>query len=134
MGLDLRPDRRSRFRDDLRRRRHGRRRCRQRVGTEQRGHGDDRERRDREGTYQLENVNSGLALGVSEAGTSNGDNVVQWEWNGGDNQRWTIEETSTGVYRLTNVNSGKVLNIYDNGTSDGDDVVQWADTGGNNQR
>jgi hypothetical protein len=85
-------------------------------------------------TYKITNRNSGKVLDVEDAGTSDGDYAVQWEWLGGANQKWVAHEVADGVYELENVNSGKVLDIEDAGTSDGDYAMQWESWGGDNQR
>ncbi|WP_226004875.1 S8 family serine peptidase [Natrinema salinisoli] len=87
-----------------------------------------------EGTYWIENVNSGKAIDVLDGGTSDGDDVVQWGYWGGDNQRWDVIENDDGTYRIENVNSGRVLDVIDGGTGDGDDVIQWGWLGGDNQK
>ena len=43
------------------------------------------------GVYKLENANSGKVLDVQDAGTSDGDYAMQWEWWGGENQEWRFE-------------------------------------------
>ena len=43
------------------------------------------------GRYLLLNWNSTKALDVYGVGTTNGSQIVQWEYVGGDNQKWIIE-------------------------------------------
>jgi endo-1,4-beta-xylanase len=43
------------------------------------------------GTYRIENVNSGKVMDVAGQSTENGANVQQWAWSGGGNQLWTFE-------------------------------------------
>jgi predicted alpha-1,6-mannanase (GH76 family) len=64
------------------------------------------------GTWEIQNVNSGLALNVKAASTSNGAAVVQYPFsNGQTNAEWTFVPTSGGFYEIKNVNSGLVLNV-----------------------
>ena len=86
------------------------------------------------GLYWLENVNSGLALDVFDLSTEEGGNVVQWSYNGGANQHWTIVENDDGTYRLRNRNSGMVLAVENAATSNAASVVQQSWTGADHQR
>ncbi|MFC7141880.1 RICIN domain-containing protein [Halosimplex aquaticum] len=85
-------------------------------------------------TYRLTPVHSGKALEVAGAGTADGDNVQQWSWNGGDHQRWIVEELDDGTYRIENVNSGNVLDVPNGDTANGTSVHQWSWNGGDMQR
>ncbi|OVE84701.1 glycoside hydrolase family 11 protein [Natronolimnobius baerhuensis] len=85
-----------------------------------------------DGTYSIQNANSGKGLDVSGQSTDNGANIQQYEYWGGDNQQWHVEDTGGGAYRIENVNSGNVLDV--GGESDGANVQQYADHGGDNQR
>ena len=77
---------------------------------------------------------SGKVLDVAGASTANGALVHQWEWWGGDNQRWRIEALGNGTVRVVAVHSGKVLDVDHASTADGTAVVQWAWSNTNNQR
>lgn len=81
-----------------------------------------------DGTYRLENVNSGKVADVDGSSTSDGANIIQWPWKGTDNQKWDIIQNTDGTYRLENVNSGKVLDITGTSTTEGDQLIQagWA--------
>ncbi|HEV2645162.1 MAG TPA: RICIN domain-containing protein [Acidobacteriaceae bacterium] len=68
------------------------------------------------GNYELQNVNSGLALDVSGGSTSNGAAVVQNTYTGASSQLWTLVATSGGYYQIKNVNSGLVLNVKGHST------------------
>lgn len=76
-------------------------------------------------TYTLVNRNSGKCLDVNGASTADGANVQQWTCNGGQNQRWRVEDAG-GYSRLVNVQSGKVLDVANCGSADGANVQQWA--------
>jgi endo-1,4-beta-xylanase len=86
------------------------------------------------GTYSIQNVNSGKALDVAGQSTSDGANVQQYSYRGGANQQWNVEETGSGVYRIANVNSGKVLDVASASTANGANVQQYTDYGNDNQR
>ncbi|WP_249038845.1 GH32 C-terminal domain-containing protein [Haloterrigena salifodinae] len=85
-------------------------------------------------TYRIENRNSGKVLEVRDGGTGDGDAVQQWEWWGGDSQKWIAHEVNDGVFQFENRNSGKVLEVRDGGTGDGDAIQQWEWWDGDNQR
>lgn len=86
-----------------------------------------------EGTYALENVNSGLFLEVADASTDDGATVQQGSWTGEPHQYWEVVDDGEG-YLVINANSGKALEVFEAATDDGADVVQWSDTGGAHQR
>jgi hypothetical protein len=86
------------------------------------------------GYYKLEAVHSGKALDVEGASTSDGANVHQWAYGGGENQQWDIVENEDGTYRLLARHSGKALDVENASTSDGANVHQWAYGGYDNQK
>jgi len=95
---------------------------------------------DLSGTWEIQNVNSGLALNVKGASTANGAAVVQYPFSSGQtNAEWTFVPTSGGFYQIKNVNSGLVLNVSGSVTSNalsGALIDQWAAAGitpGNDQ-
>ncbi|MBV0902662.1 family 43 glycosylhydrolase [Haloarcula salina] len=79
-----------------------------------------------DGIYEIENVNSGKLLEVADAGTSDGDNVRQWNANDCTCQRWWVEYIGGGEYRIFNQNSTRALDVPDGSTADGASLQQWA--------
>ncbi|MGP4049544.1 family 43 glycosylhydrolase [Streptomyces sp. 2A115] len=77
-------------------------------------------------TYTITNRNSGKCLEVAGRSTADGANVQQYACNGGNNQRWRVEEQGDDSSRLVNVASGKVLDTADCSTADGADLRQWS--------
>lgn len=65
-----------------------------------------------DGTYQLVNRHSNKVLDVYNGGITNNTPIVQWSYNGGNNQKWAIAWQGNGQYKVTGVGSGLVL---DNG-------------------
>ncbi|HEV2647537.1 MAG TPA: RICIN domain-containing protein [Acidobacteriaceae bacterium] len=64
------------------------------------------------GTWEIQNVNSGLSLNVKGASTAAGAIVQQYPFSSGQtNAEWTFVPTSGGFYQIKNVNSGMVLNV-----------------------
>ena len=85
------------------------------------------------GTYTIQNLNSGLVLGVAGASTSQGANIVQWTANGGPDQNWTLTLGVKGAYLLHNVNSGYVMGVNGASTSPGANLIQWQSNGSADQ-
>ena len=86
------------------------------------------------GTYKLINRNSGKALDAYGANTTNGTQIIQWTYNAGSNQKWTLTSLSTGIYKIIGVQSGRSLDIAASGTANGTKVDLWDYNGGNNQK
>jgi hypothetical protein len=63
------------------------------------------------GTYYVQNVNSGMVLGVAGASTSEGANIVQWPVNGSPDQVWKLSRLANGAYVFTDVNSGLAIGV-----------------------
>jgi O-glycosyl hydrolase len=76
--------------------------------------------------YKLINPNSGMALDVAGAGTTNGTLVQTWDDTPGDvANMWQINDIGGGVYTLVNPNSGKALDVYGAATANGSQIVIW---------
>lgn len=79
-----------------------------------------------EGTYEIESVHTGGVLDVADWGTSNGDNILNWNSHGGANQHWNATHLGDGLYTFQNVNSGLYISVEGGSTDDGANVWQWA--------
>ena len=78
------------------------------------------------GTYEIQNVASGLAVSVSKASTTNAAPIVQEPFTAGSRSAlWTFVPTSGGYYQIKNVNSGKVINVRGASGINGAGIVQW---------
>ena len=88
----------------------------------------------KDGTYTLENRNSGLVMDVEGGGTENGVNIFQWPGHGGESQQWTFTDVGSGVYKIKNVNSGKVVDVKEVSQDNLADIHQWDYVGGDNQK
>ena len=86
------------------------------------------------GTYKLINLNSGLALDATGAQTTNGTQLEQWTYNGGNNQRWTVTSLGSSLYEILGVQSGKCVDVNGGGTANGTKVQLWTYGGGSNQK
>jgi hypothetical protein len=89
------------------------------------------------GTYEIQNVNSGLVLNVVGGNTAPGTEVVQYPWvSGQTNSLWTFVPTSGGYYHIQNASTGQVLNVSAASGEEGALVQQWPGQGmspGNDQ-
>ncbi len=74
--------------------------------------------------YAIKSVNSGKALDVSWGSKDNGANVLQYTYNGYQNQKWYLEKQSNGYYVIKCANSNKVLDVAWGSKDDGANVQQ----------
>ncbi len=81
------------------------------------------------GTYQIKNINSGLALDTQNGGTGYGTLVVQSTPSGNSSQSWTLIPAGSGLYKMQNGASGLLLGIQNESTSDGGSALIWGDNG-----
>ncbi|MEJ2858564.1 MULTISPECIES: RICIN domain-containing protein, partial [unclassified Saccharothrix] len=84
--------------------------------------------------YVLVNRNSGKAMDVYAAGTSDGTRIAQWTRNDGTNQQFQFVDAGGGYYKVRARHSGKVLDVSGVSTADGAAIQQWTDHGGTNQQ
>lgn len=84
-------------------------------------------------TYKIISKYNGKALDIANWSTSDGGNVQQWTYGGGNDQRFRVDLLSDGYYKITNINSGKVLDLAGWSTEDGANIQQWTSIGGANQ-
>jgi endoglucanase len=85
--------------------------------------------------YKIVNRNSGKGVDVNGGSTSNGGNIIQWDYSGGNNQQWSFTSTSSnGHFVINNRNSNKALDVNGGSTNAGTRIIQWDYSGGNNQQ
>lgn len=84
--------------------------------------------------YRIVNRNSIKVVDVNGGSAADGASVIQWPYNGGNNQQWQIIDNGGGYYRIINRNSGKALDVNQSSTADGASIIQWPWNGGNNQQ
>lgn len=87
-----------------------------------------------DGTYRVVALHSGKALDVAGGGTTDGSNVQQFAYHGGDNERWTVTNRGNDHYSIIGVGSGKALAIAGASTADGANVEIQTYTGASNQQ
>jgi hypothetical protein len=86
------------------------------------------------GTYKIVNRNSGLAFEVLNATTTNGSQIDQYTYFGGNHQRWTLTDLGGGVYKIIGVASGRAVDVNGASTANGAKVQLWDYSGGANQK
>jgi hypothetical protein len=87
------------------------------------------------GTYRITPRHAtDKGLDVAGHGTTDGTNVLQWTYSGGNNQRWTLTHLGNNVYQIIGVESGKALEVASTSTTAGTNVDIRTYTGATNQR
>jgi glucuronoarabinoxylan endo-1,4-beta-xylanase len=86
------------------------------------------------GVYKIVARHSGKVLDVAGQGTTDGTNVAQWTYWGGQNQRWTVTHLGNNQYSIVGVQSGKALEVAGAGTSNGTNVQIWTNNSAANQK
>ncbi|GAA4601827.1 hypothetical protein GCM10023195_04970 [Actinoallomurus liliacearum] len=81
------------------------------------------------GTYQIKNVNSGLAVDTQNSGTARGTLVDQAAPSSSSTQTWTLVDAGSGLYKIVNKAGGLFLGITNMSTSDGGTALIWSDNG-----
>ncbi|WP_144743409.1 RICIN domain-containing protein [Enorma burkinafasonensis] len=90
-----------------------------------------------DGSYNISAKHSGKSLDVSGPSSANGTPIVQWDYHGGDNQRWTIWRDSTGYCYIASVyasSQNKVMTVSGETAADSSPIQLWSVSGSNSQR
>ena len=82
-----------------------------------------------DGDYTLTNQASSLVLDDPGYSTISGQGIIQWDTNGGPNQRWHFAFQNNGAYTIKNVVSGLYLTDPDGASSQGVKLQQQTSTG-----
>jgi alpha-amylase len=85
------------------------------------------------GLYRITARHSGKALDVAGISLNNGANLHQWDYVGGRNQQWQVEDVGGGRYKIRARHSDKLLDVSGMNTSNGSNVHQWEDVGAPSQ-
>ncbi len=87
------------------------------------------------GVYSFVAQHSGKAIDTYNFGTSNGTNIVQWSYWGGDAQRYQVTHLGSGWHRISPViATGQALDVAEVSSADGANIQTWQYLGGNNQQ
>ena len=77
------------------------------------------------GHYRVVAQHSSLVIDVEDISTANGAKLHQWEWWGGDNQKFRLEPVGHGYYRLVLKHSGRSVDVDQISGANGARVIQW---------
>ncbi|GAB3651323.1 family 43 glycosylhydrolase [Glycomyces tarimensis] len=89
---------------------------------------------DTDAWYEITSAHSGLVLGIEDASTEGGAQLLQQEPTGEAHQQWRFVYSDNGFYRLQNRHSGLALDIWEWNTQPGATIAQWDDLNGVNQQ
>lgn len=89
--------------------------------------------RQSDGTYKITVYDGEKAL-TDPNSYSNGAQLLFWDWNGSDQQKWYVVDCGNGYVKFINKFSGQAIDISENGTENGTKIQQWQDTGADAQR
>jgi RHS repeat-associated protein len=84
--------------------------------------------------YRLVAKSSGRALDAAGCSGNDGTNVWQWEWWGGNCQRWLFSQTGDGYVTISSAVSGKVLDVEGASRALGANIQMWSANGGDWQK
>ena len=87
-----------------------------------------------EGTYHAINRYGNKPMAAASGGTANGTKLVQWGYNGGNEQKWTFTHLGNGQYKVTGLASGRVMDVSGNSGSNGANLHLWDWLNANNQK
>ena len=85
-------------------------------------------------TYSIKSKYSNKVLDVGGISLERGADVVQYLWNGLNNQRWYIVYCGNGYYKFIAKHSGQALDVHANGSANGTNIHQWTDDGSDRQK
>ncbi|SFN23196.1 Por secretion system C-terminal sorting domain-containing protein [Chitinophaga sp. YR627] len=77
------------------------------------------------GTYTLQNRNSGKYMDVAGGNAADGTNILQWNATNATNQQFTFTDVGDGAYKLINVQTGKAVDVEYGSTNNVGNVLQW---------
>jgi len=86
------------------------------------------------GTYTLQNRNSGMFMDLDNGGTIDGTNIHQWPESGSINQQFAFTELGNGVYNVFCVKTGKSVDVNAISTENFANIQQWTYYGTDNQK
>lgn len=76
---------------------------------------------------------TGLYWDVAAGSKTDGGNIHQWGFHGGENQKFKFQYAGNGFYTITNLNSGLNVDVFGPSTKNGANVGQWTESGWDNQ-
>lgn len=86
------------------------------------------------GIYRISAKHSQRVIDVSGVSGSSGANIHQWNYVGGNNQKWRAIDKGNGAYQFQAVHSGKCIDVSGSSKQNGANIHQWTCHGGWNQQ
>jgi len=86
------------------------------------------------GTWMLQNRNSGLMMDVANGNPANGTQILQWNSTGAANQQFTFTDLGDGLYKIINVQTNKTVDVSGVSKDNFANVTIWDYVGGKNQQ
>lgn len=89
-----------------------------------------------EGVYYIKSYYNGKYLDISGKSTENNANLIQYSYNGGNNQKFKLVKNDDGYYYIYTGITGyeKVLDVAKKSSADGANIAQYTYNGGSNQQ
>ena len=78
------------------------------------------------GEYVITNVNSNKVISVSNAQTSDGTKIHQWDYTKAPEQIWSFVDAGSGFYKIQSKPSGKMIDVASGLTADGTNTHLWS--------
>ncbi len=76
--------------------------------------------------YKIIAKHSGKGLDVAGVSAANNGSIHQWDYVGGNNQKWIAQDRGNGLWRFKAQHSNKCLRVKGGGTSNGTSIVQYS--------
>lgn len=86
------------------------------------------------GLHYIVNQKTGLLIDNGNTGATEGATVMQWGYNGNQNQRWQFSQNSDGTWNILSMTSFKAIDCPNGKTDDNLAMVQWSRNRDQNQR
>jgi hypothetical protein len=87
-----------------------------------------------DGTWHVVNRYGNKPMAALNGSTAAGTQLVQWGYNGGNEQKWTFTYIGNGQYNITGLASGRKVDVSGRSTANGANLILWDATGGDNQK
>ena len=88
-----------------------------------------------DGWYYIKNINSQKYLDVSGKKDANGSNVIQYQGNGGANQKWYVKNLGNNIITIqSGLADGRMLDVENGYNTDGANIRLWEANGATAQQ
>ncbi len=84
--------------------------------------------------FYVRNFGSKKNIDVPGNSKVEGEKIIQWSKNEGENQKWQLIKADDNSYYIKSISSGLFLDVPGGSTQSGIEVIQWSFHGGVNQK